>query len=57
MKNLAEKFKGLLDIIALQTNGAEIRITSPDKEIHPQILFEFYNEIFLLGYNVKVNVI
>lgn len=57
MKELFEKFKDQLEIISLQTNGSEIKITHPDKEIHPQILFNYYNEIYLLGFNIKVNVI
>ena len=57
MKELAEKFKDQLEIISLQFNGGEIKIVHKDKEIHPQILFNFYNEIFKLGYNVKLNII
>lgn len=58
MKELSEMFDGLLEIKALQINGAEVKFTHPDKEIHPQILFNFYNELYLKGYtNIKVNVI
>lgn len=57
LSSLTEKFGDILEVVTLQQNGAEIKITHTDKEIHPQILFNFYNELYLLGLNIKVNVI
>lgn len=55
--SLEDKFKDVIKIHKLEVNQVEISILHPDKQIHKQILFNFYNELYLEGYNTKVTVI
>lgn len=58
-EELQQEYNKWLTIESFQNNGIEIKFhPSIDKEIIPQILFNFHNSVYLLsGYVGKINVI
>lgn len=56
LEDLKDKWKEKLIIETLHPNNVSVVIVHADKEVHSQILFDFYNELYLLGYNTRINV-
>lgn len=56
MQDLKDRWKEKLIIETLEPNNVSVIIIYPDRQVHSQILFDFYNEIYMLGFNTRVNV-